>query len=297
METEEAAIERETKQILRQIQTHLSATHVAHGATRKSAGMVDVLYHPTSTISTLNYVTPRRNTAYVPRSAIESGLSVLAELDRTGRVIYVDGLYPPQFAKSLRELGMQVEKETPIMVYKPGGIRGYWQPPPLVERPLPDGISVKRVSDQEGLGHWWYVWRNGHYDVLTLGVEPLFIGKDMEAAWSGRQMDYVMYRAGFPAGVVRVSLHDNTAHILAMALLKEIRSPAMIQILQMAAVKGALEKGARLVFAPGEQEAERRMARELGFMDFGSIICYSAAEEAARGNHAHSMELSVFAFS
>lgn len=297
METEEAAIERETKQILRHIQHHLSESHVALGAIKESAGMVDVFYHPTSALPTLNYVTPRRNTAYVSRTYVQQGLDVMTQLERTQRVLYVEGLYPPQFAKSLRELGLQLERETPIMVYKPGGIRGYWQPPPLVERPLPDGISVKRVSDQEGIGHWWYVWRNGHYDVLTLGVEPLFVGRDMEATWTGRQMDFVMYRAGFPAGVARVSLHQNTAHLLAMALLKEIRSPAMIQILQMAAVKGALEQGARLIFAPGEKEAERRMARELGFMDFGSIICYSAAEETARGDHAHSLELSVFAFS
>ncbi|MEZ4668154.1 MAG: hypothetical protein R3E39_09575 [Anaerolineae bacterium] len=297
MSTNDPAIERETKQILRQIQNHLCETHVAYGAVKEMAGMMDVYHHPTSKISTLNYITPRRNTAYVSRIYIEQGLEVLTQLERTQRVVYVDGLYPPQFAKSLRELGLQMERETPIMVYKPGGIQGLWQPPPLVERALPDGISIKQVSDQEGIGQWWYVWRNGHYDVLTLGVEPLFVGKDMEANWLGRQMDYVLYRSGFPAGVVRVSMIQETAHILAMALLKEIRSPAMIQILQMAAVKGALDKGARLIFAPGEQEAERRMARELGFMDFGNIICYSAAEEAARGNDAHSMELSVFAFS
>lgn len=163
-------------------------------------------------------------------------------------------------------------------------------------------MVIRQVTDQEGIGHWWYVWRNGHFDVLSLGVEPLFVGQDMQATWTGKQLDYILYRGGDPVGVVRVSLHKETAHIVAMALLKELRTPAMIQILQMAAVKGALEHAAKLIFAPGEHEAERRTARKLGFMDFGSIVCYAAPSEAAigiqgdHGNDVNNMELSILAF-
>lgn len=295
METESASFERESRQILRQVQDHLMDIHLKMGAVQESIGMVEVFHHPESAIPTLNYVTPRKNTAWVSSNYVRQGVEALQKHSRIPRIQYVEGLYPPQFAGVMRELGMAVERETPIMVYKPDGIRGRI-PSPIYERPLPDGISVRRVNDQTGIGHWWYVWKNSHYDVLTLGVEPLFVGRDMEAVWVGRQLDYVLYKAALPVGVARVSLYKETAHLLALALLKEIREPAMIQILQTVAVKGALENGAKLVFAPGDNEAERRMARELGFMDFGSIVCYSAAEEAARGKHAHSVELSVLAF-
>ncbi len=295
METEPASTERESKHILRQIQDHLGEMHVKLGALHESVGMTEVYHHPTTNTPTLNYITPRKNTAWVSSTYLQQGLSHLAQYDRLPRVEYIEGLYPPAFARTLRDLGLELEHETLIMVYKPGGIAGRTTPM-LVERPLPEGIAIRQANDQESIGQWWYVWRNSHYDVLSLGVEPLFVGHDMQATWTGKQLDYILYYGGFPAGVVRVSLHKETAHILAMALLKEIRTPAMIQILQMAAVKGALERGAKLIFAPGEEEAERRMARELGFMDFGSIVCYAAPNDTARGSHANNMELSILAF-
>ncbi|MCA0456839.1 MAG: hypothetical protein LCI00_22905 [Chloroflexi bacterium] len=295
MESEKATNERESKHILRQIQDHLGEVHMKLGALRESVGMVDVFHHPNSNIGTLNYITPRKNTAWVSSTYLQQGLTDLAQKERLPRVEYIEGLFPPAFARTLRELGLELERETLIMVYKPGGITGR-PTPPLVERPLPDGITVQPVSDQESIGHWWYVWRNGHYDVISLGVEPLFVGKDMEAIWTGKQLDYVMYRGGFPVGVARVSLHKETAHISALALLKELRSPAMIQILQTAAIKGALEHGATLVFAPGTEENERRAARKLGFMDFGSIVCYAAPNEIPRGTHVENVEFSILAF-
>ncbi len=295
MESDKAANERESKHILRQIQDHLGEMHIKLGSLRESVGMVDVFHHPHTMTPTLNYITPRKNTAWVSGSYLQQGLAYLTQQERLPRVEYIEGLYPPAFARTLRELGLELERETLIMVYKPDGITGR-PTPPLVERPLPDGITVQKVTDQESSGHWWYVWRNGHYDVMSLGVEPLFVGRDMEAHWTGKQLDYIMYRSGFPAGVVRVSLHKETAHISALALLKELRTPSMIQILQTAAIKGALEQGAKLVFAPGEEENERRAARELGFMDFGSIVCYAAPNEIARGTHVESMEFSILAF-
>ncbi len=306
MEIDAASTERESKHILRQIQDHLGEMHVKLGALRESVGMVEVYHHPSTNTPTLNYITPRKNTAWVSGSYLQQGLAYLTQQDRLPRVEYIEGLYPPAFARTLRDLGLGLERETLIMVYKPGGIAGH-PTPMLVERPLPDGIVIRQVTDQEGIGQWWYVWRNGHFDVMSLGVEPLFVGQDMQANWTGKQLDYILYRGGFPAGVARVSFHKETAHILAMALLKEMRTPAMIQLLQMAAVKGALERGAKLVFAPGENEAERRMARELGFMDFGSIVCYAAPSGAAIGNHVNNginssvnngnnLELSILAF-
>lgn len=283
MEEDSAAREkeRESRQILRQVQEHLFHAHISLGALRETVGMVDVLHHPTNPLGVLNYVTPRKNTAWVSGSMIEQGLEYLSKLERTRRVQYVEGLFPPMFAKELRNLDLKVEREVPMMVYKPAGINGVV--PPAAKIPeMPDGVTIQQATDQRSIELWWYVWRNAHYDVLTLGVEPLFVGRDMAALKSGQQIDILAYRHGFPVGVTRVSIHEQTAHILALALMKEVRTGAMVRVLQAAAMKAAIERGAALIYAPGESEDDRRLCRDMGFVDFGSIVCYAAESDQAR---------------
>jgi hypothetical protein len=273
--------ERETKQILRQVQEHLFHAHLSLGAVQDSVGMVEVLHHPTNPLGMLNYVTPRRNTAWVSRGMIQPGLERLRKLERTPRVQYVEGLYPPMFAKELRTLDLKVEREVPMMVYRPTGINGTI-PPAATLPEAPDGVTIQPATDQRSIELWWYVWRNAHYDVLTLGVEPLFVGRDMAALKSGQQIDILAYRQGFPVGVARVSIHDKTAHILALALMKEARTPQMTKLLQAAAMKAAVERNCALIFAPGETDEDRKLCREMGFVDFGSIVCYAAESDTAR---------------
>jgi hypothetical protein len=283
------------RQTLRQIQDHLGRVHESLGAVRESVGMVTVYHHPTNVLPHLNYVTPRQNTAWVSEAMIQQGLQYLGNLGRAPRVQYIEGLYPPQLAAALRKLDLEVEREIPIMIYKVGGIGGR-VPPPIQPGMLPDGIAIESVQDHRGMEAWWYVYRNAYYDVLTLGVEPLLVGRDMAALRTGDQVDYILYRYGFPAGVARVSLYGETAHILCIALLREIRTPAMLQLIMRAAARGALERGARIVFLPGETEGERRMGRELGFLDFGSVVCYAANSTALEGLYVSDLDLSVLMF-
>ncbi len=295
MTIDSADYERDMRQTLRQIQDHLGWVHESLGAVRESVGMVTVYHHPTNALPHLNYVTPRQNTAWVSGPMIQQGIDHLSRLGRAPRVQYIEGLYPPQLGAALRKLGLEVEREVPVMVYKVGGTAGRL-PPPIQARSLPDGIAIEPVQDHRGMEAWWYVYRNAYYDVLTLGVEPLLVGRDMAALRAGDQVDYILYRYGFPAGVARLSLHGETAHILCIALLREIRTPAMLQIILNAAARGALERGARIVFLPGETEAERRMGRELGFLDFGSVVCYAANSTAHEGLYASDLDLSVLMF-
>lgn len=265
---------RETRQILRRVQEHLFVAHTNLGAVRETLGLVDVFHHPTSPIGTLNYVTPRRNTAWISAKMIEQGLAHLNTFGRVSRVQYIEGLYPPQFAKSLHDLNLQIERETPVMVYMPEGIRGVKPPEP--DTTMPDGVTIELVNDQRGSEVWWYVWRNAYYDVLTLGVEPLFVGREMAAIKLGHQLDFLVFRYGFPVGVARLSIQGETAHLLALALLKESRTPSLVKALQTTVLKAALTRGITLIFAPGETETDRRLSRELGFVDFGSVVCYAA---------------------
>ncbi|MBZ0278448.1 MAG: hypothetical protein K8I60_20035, partial [Anaerolineae bacterium] len=141
---------------------------------------------------------------------------------------------------------------------------------------MPDGVTIELVNDQRGSEVWWYVWRNAYYDVLTLGVEPLFVGREMAAIKLGHQLDFLVFRYGFPVGVARLSIQGETAHLLALALLKESRTPSLVKALQTTVLKADLTRGITLIFAPGETETDRRLSRELGFVDFGSVVCYAA---------------------
>jgi hypothetical protein len=199
----------------------------------------------------------------------------MKKLDRSPRVHYIEGLFPPLFAKTMRDLGLQADWELPLMAYIKDSFNDK-PTPPITIGPLPEAITLERVTDQRGVQLWWYVWRNAYYDVISLGVEPLFAGRDIAALKLGHQIDILLYRAGFPVGVVRVSVQDTAGHIVALALMKEARTPELTRSLQAAAVAAALEKGCTLVYAPGETEADRQMARSLGFLDFGSIVGYAA---------------------
>jgi hypothetical protein len=278
-----------SRRILRRVQDHLYHAHVNLGGLQETVGLVDVLHHPTSSLASLNYVTPRRNTAWVSADMIEQGLEYIRGIHRTPRVQYIEGLFPPLFSKNMLDLGLQAEWELPLMIYVVGGFNGM-TPPPLQTDVLPEEVTIEAVNDQRGLELWWYIWRNAFYDVMTLGVEPLFVGRDMAALTMGYQVDIMAYRGGFPVGVSRLSIHDQTAHILALALMKESRTPEMMRALQSVTIKAALDRQCNLIYAPGETEDDRQLCREMGFLDFGSIVCYSAKpagdrEETEKNEH------------
>lgn len=270
---DEAAIQ-ETRRLLRKVQEHLLLAHAAFGVQRETLNLVDILYHPTNTLADFNYVTPRRNTAWVSASFIQTGLERLGELGRRPRVQYIEGLFLPLFARALRDLGLTLERETPLMIYGAEGIAGL-KPPAPVPPTLPEAMQLHTVSDQRGRDLWWHVWRNAFFDVHTLGVEPLAVG---ETPADEQQQDIILYQHGFPVGVVRLTFQpaNSTAHIVALALQREDRSPEKVRLLLTRALETALARGCRIVFAPGETDDDRRLYRDLGFVDLGSIVCYAA---------------------
>ena len=259
---------KETRQVLRRVQEHLCQAHLALGAQRENFGLVDIIYHPSNQLPLLNYVTPRKGTAWISGKDVEQGLDHLHERQRMGRVQYVEGLFP------LRELGLRVEHEVPIMFYVADGSK-------IARRTHSKHLALHMVKDPQESAIWWYVWRNAFYDVLAGGIEPLFVGRDVREIMMGRQVDIILYCYGFPVGVTRVTLYDKTAHIAALAVMKEHRSAETLGLLRSEAMKAAVAQGCTLIFAPGETEEDRRQYRELGFVDSGSVVCYSEGKESS----------------
>lgn len=284
---DESSAVKETRVVLRRIQDHLLHAHKTFGVEHESAGFVDVIHHPTSKLPDLNYVTPRRNTAWVSASYVQQGLDKLQSLDRDGRVQYIEGLYPPQFAKTLRDLGLHPENETSLMAFSLSGLGG--TTPSLPKPTTPRGVRLELAGDQRATEMWLYVHKNANYDLMTLGVEPLSVSREPDAQRLGQDIDVLLHRNDFPVGVVRLGVQTPTqsAHVVAMAMLREAHIPALARLLLVAGMRAALARGCTLIFAPGENDADRSLKRELGFVDVGSMVCYAAQSVKVTETQAH----------
>lgn len=275
---------KEIRVVLRRVQDHLHAAQSAFGVARETLNLVEVIHHPTSALPDLNYVTPRQKTAWVSGQFVEKGLARLRELERVPRVQYIDGLFLPLFAQSLADLGLKVERETRIVAYATE------QHPTAPKKPrAPAGMKLELVTDGSGSKWWGANWRSERCDILTLGVEPLTVGTESALIASGQQVDVLLTAKDEPIGAVRLSLCQatETAHIVALGITREARTPRLIKLLLAAGRRVALKRGCTLVFAAGETEADRATAAELGFIDVGSMVCYAARSDDADEVEAH----------
>lgn len=275
MEIDDAGV-REMRRLLRQVQEHLFLSHVDLGARRETVGWVELVYHPANAVPDLNYIAPRRKTAWVSGHNLQQGLDRMASLERTPCVRYIEGLYPPLFAKALGEFGLEAQQETPIMLYKAGGIQSLGLVLPSPALSAHEDIRVSIVQDELGAELWWEFWRNGLYDVIAPGIEPLIRWRQ-NGSPVGQQVDIMIYRQKSLVGVARVSLQpqNQSSQITALALLQEMRSADLTQTLLAAALHQALARGCDLVFAPGDSDDLRALYRDLGFIDVGSLVSYS----------------------
>ncbi|MGQ9890103.1 MAG: hypothetical protein ACUVSX_16690 [Aggregatilineales bacterium] len=277
MDNEDNEAQKESRRILRRVQDHIIAADTQSGAQREAVGLADVVYHPSNASTKLNYVTPRRSTAWVSSEMVQQGIARLQQRGRAARVRYIEGLYPPLFGAALRELGLVVEHEMPLMVYLAGESASSASSP-ATAAPLPDGVSATACADQRSIELWWYAWRNAHFDALTLGAEPALVGRDLAAVTCGQQLNLLLYRDNFPVGAARLSVQSQGAYLMGMALMKEARTSSLLRALVVAVARAALDRGCNLICAPGETEADRLILRALGFRDFGSLVCYAPAE-------------------
>ncbi len=279
---------KQMRQVLRQVQNHIVQANLNFGAQLESIGFVDVIHHPSMVVPHFNYVTPRKNTAWVGGQAIEKGIQSLKEHGHRGRICFVEGLFPPKFANTLHQLGLELEAETPIMIHK-------LERTEVAQLPeYPRECQVIQADDQEKLALWWYVWQNAYYDVVVSGVEPVYVGQSMRAVAQGQQIDLVFYQQGFPLGVALITVYEQSAHLMAWALMKEAREPEMIGIIYNAAIRAAAQRGCHILFMAGETNQERQIARKLGFIDAGSIVCYAEATDIAHEENDEALEQPVF---
>lgn len=261
---------KDARTTLRRIQEHIRTAHLKLGAQTESAGFAEIVYHPDYRLGTVNYVMPRRNTAFISASHVANALNLLREKGRTTRVFFADGLYLPVFETSLQNLSLQADARMPVLIAR----SDYKLSTPA----LPASMRAVKLPVNQGMAVWWYAWRNTRYNIVTTGFEPLMITRDARAIDTLNYVDLILYDHYFPVGVVRLSCIDKTAHILALALLTTARTDTVTSHLRRAAVDAAFDTGCDLVFTAGTGEQDRQILRDEGYTQAGSMVTY--AEES-----------------
>lgn len=255
------------RQALRRVSDHLARAHERLGAQRESLGLVDVVYQPQDGQPALNYVSPRRGTAWIPGPQIEQGLDRLHELERLPRLQYIEGLFPEQFGQSLVAHGLSRAEHLPLLIAEPSAVASV----------VNAEDEARIVNDGRGRALWWYAQDNPLYAAKMRGVEPLDLRLDTGHADGWQVVDGVGYRRGFPASLARLTCIEGTAHIAGLAYLRAddptLALPPLLALLAAA----SHERGDTLMFACAGDDQTRAALVNCGFTEAGVIVSYTRA--------------------
>ncbi len=255
---------KEARTRMRQVQEHLLLAGKAHGAREENVGMVDVIFHPANPLGDLNYVTPRRNTAWVSAGYVEQGLSRLQALGRTPRVRYLEGLFPPAFGQTLLKLGLAHESRTALLA-----------------------ATVERLSEVPAV----------HPDTDTGNRRSL---REGGTAWDVTALDdngVGFAVAAFRDGALHVSLQVETqpqtgaARIVGFVPRQRADSVDLRRALLDAACRTAAQQGCPLLFVLVSDE-DAPAYRELGFDDLGALVSYAAPADEGQAHERVAQSLS-----
>ncbi|MFO7323029.1 MAG: hypothetical protein DIU68_014985 [Chloroflexota bacterium] len=229
--------------MLRQVQEHLLAAHLLLGSLLESAGMVDVVHHPASPLPDLNYVTPRRSTAWVPGSYVERGLQRLRELGRAPVFQYLEGLLPAQFAETLATTGLRPAPSRQVVAYHTGGVGG--EPARRSSASLPDGVRIRPAQAARAARLWQH----------ACGVWTVQLPEAIPAMGDGSAstVSLVATHNRQPAGLARLDVRPEigTAWLVALAT-NEQTVGGLAKSLIGASLRSAVRRGCRLIFSFAE---------------------------------------------
>lgn len=251
---DEASV-RQLRVLLRQVQEHRLAAHRAFGCVQQSAGMVDLVHHPASALPDLNYVLPRRNTAWVPVAYVEQGLRRLRELNRAPVFQYLDVLFPAEFAGALLKAGLRDEPPLPVMAYTVDGLGGVRPPRPATL--LPDGACVRAGRHGRGIRLWRQA--GARQIVAYGGLVDLTPGADAQA------IDLTATFQRRAVGFARLDTRTDTGWLAALVVAGDAPDE-MASALVAAALRSALRRGCRLIFAHPETPEGEMLLQTAGFI-------------------------------
>ena len=211
-----APLNRDERQTLRSIQTHLHESLLRQQSVTEQLGTVDVYFHPRNAAPDLNCVTPRRGVAWVRYEDLSDAFTGLRRLGRTPRFTCVDTLFPEAFMQQLGLMGLQIEIEEPLLVYRPlHGPGSRWRNTvgARCRIPVSDPVRAALADTPDDLAVWWSVFRQIYAPEEQSTPQPKEIESLVSASRSGHTTFITAWYDNEPLGVARIMHHAGAAKL------------------------------------------------------------------------------------
>lgn len=276
------SLNREERHTLRSVQGHLHASMVETQTLVEQLGTVDVYFHPTNPDPYLNCVTPHKGVAWIRRDDLRDAFLGMERLGRTPRLIFQDALFPEAFQQQLGMMGLSLENERAVMVYRPlygPGLPGETPRGQLPAQFDPE-ISTMLATTRSDLATWARIFRAGYYNTETLRIESEIVAPLITAVEAGKMAFVLAYYQNTPLGATRLSLRPPTAELEAVVTAPLWRGMGLEVALITSAVRAALERDCNPIFTIAPPEDYARVYRRLGFINLCHVVTYWIDNEA-----------------
>jgi GNAT superfamily N-acetyltransferase len=239
-------------------------------------GTVDIYFHATNADPYFNCITPHRGVAWVRRTDLNDAFKGLKRLGRKSRLIFQDALFPEAFQRQLEIMGLTLEEERVIMVYRP--VYG-----PCLEGETPRGrlpdqtsmpVSTVIAKTPAELAVWLRIFNAGYYNTETLTVNRGAVDALVADAESGKYVFILGYFETTPLGATRMCVRAPTAELEAVVTAPLWQGMGLETQMVMASVCEALGHGCDTVFVIAPTREFTRLYLRLGFLELTHVLTY-----------------------
>lgn len=279
-----SALNRDERQTLRSIQSHLCETILRQGAVCEQIGTIDVYMHPSNYDPSVNYATPHKGVAWVRREDLVAAFIGLENLGRLPRLMFLDSLFPAAFQQQLRYLGLVIEHEQTVLVYRP--LYGPALPDEIALGRLPEHVNQELISARiartpEELATWLSVFRTVYYNTDLITVQPEEVTPLLHATQSNSYMFVTASYSGTPLATARLSLCPPTAGLEVVGTAPHWHGMGLEIALITTAVNSVLSGDCDTTFIVAPVPDTIHLYRRLGFVDMAHILTFWREADAA----------------
>lgn len=277
------SIDREERQTIRSIQQHLCATLRESVRAVEQLGTVDIYFHPSNPDPYLNCAIPRKGVAWVRQADLREAFEGLERLGRVPRLVYQDALFPGAFRHQIGLLGLTLEEERQVMIYRP--LLGPHLPDEVPRGRLPaeypPSVRAHVATERAELATWLRVFRAGYFNTEILTVDPDAVDALVKQAATRTRFFVLATYNHTPLGAARVAVRETTAEIETMVTAPFWHDMGLEIGLILAAVGEAEQRGARIIFIVAPPNQTPTLYLDLGFNTITSRITFWQAEQYA----------------
>ena len=259
------------REILRQIQHELIQAQVKQGCRHQKLELLEIITHPTRTQASLNYMTPRRKTAWITEDQIDKGADYLRQLNRVPRLQFFEGLIPQVFGNTVKHVGFTLESISPMWCFDLKSPNRPHIPDHILLPPL---YSITKTRTLVDIGKWHLVCKSVHYGVDVWEVDRAVIQSDILQITKGFHKNLLVWYQEEPIGAVRVGMNGQDVHVQTLSLMDEHQQVEIIKAIYQAVLYIAQQNNRATVSIYPTHPTEITILESLGFVQYGVLHTY-----------------------